>query len=297
MKLLFLLMTFFTPWLFAASTMVPADLTVKLRDTLSEHHWEPDSSPQRIAATLPEPRKESLAAIVRIVRNEIDAPLKGNEMDTILLARCAHVLRAASDEDAIMGAFGSSLLRIGAWTDSEAVAALSSCRDGKAVEAIAELAKLRFKQISPHIPQPASAWTEDQRRELMDLECSFLYAVKGLAMSANSSGKAIARELRDKYVKLYDGSRYHEDVLRSLEAEFGIDPLLRESSRSDGSRGRGLATALTSFRTTVQSKSKSPALMLPSSERRSASNVGAAIAVVIGSMVLLGFLIWFLRRK
>jgi hypothetical protein len=246
----------------------------------------------------PEQRKRLIAAVVQITTDAFNSPRPRSDADSHRIVTGAYVLRAASDNNATLAAFGSRLTEVEWPSFPPLIGALASCRDPRAVEAMADFARSRLKEIEPWPLESPPAWTDEQKRIAADTTLCFLGAVRGLAGSANPSGKAIARELRDKFVKLYDGSRLRDEILHTLEKGFGIDPLLRETAKQPAQRERApTATSSVMPKQPQQSKSKKPSSVPQSSQKQGQTGIGTAIAAVVLSLVILGVLIWFLRRK
>lgn len=277
---------------FAANVVAysPTDLVAKLREAGYGGDLGIENIAHYITAQTPEKRKELLDTLVQTVRHELDTPANKSESNSRVLEACASILKAVSNDGAILAAFGSGLNRVGTGCDEAAIDALSSCSDPKAVEVMTDFARFRFKQIKPWLPEPPPTITDDQKRVINDEALSFLYAVKGLASSRNDSGKAIAQTLRDEFVKLYDGSPHREEILRGLETDCGIDPLLREAAQHP-------PPSLPSSKRSQHSESEKPEPGTQPSRNEGVSSIGTAVAAVVASVVVLGSLIWFLRRK
>jgi len=212
-----------------------------------------------VAAASPEQRQTMLAVIVSVVQDTVKAP----SLDGVLMASCAHVLREASDDNATLAAFGDKLGKLGFKIDSVAIHALSSCRDARAVEIMAEYARARMTEMKQWLPGFPPSASDEQKRPWDDGAISCLETLKALATSANSSGKTVARKLRDEFLKLFDASPYREKLLQGLREE--LDPLLQAASQTPSPW--------------------SPVLCWP---------VWGAVAAVLG---FLGLLLWLMRRR
>ncbi|MBI5821147.1 MAG: hypothetical protein HZA88_19425 [Verrucomicrobia bacterium] len=203
----------------------------------------------------PDRRKKLLAAVVHITDGAFKTPEPKSDAVWNLIVTCAHILEAVADDDATVAAFASRLDEVYDASRPAVIRALARCRDPRAVDALAEYARARLKEISSQPLEFPLTWTQEQKQAAGEENIYFLFALSGLAHSANPSGKAVARELRDKYVKLYDGSHLRDGALRAL-MEFQIDPLLQDASK-----------------------------------------IWITVAAGIGGVIVLGILIWFLRRK
>lgn len=175
----------------------------------------------------PAQRKKLIAAVVQVTTDAFNSPQPRSDTDGHRIVTSAYVLRAVSDDEATLAAFGSHLTEVEWPPMPPIIGALASCRDPRAVKALAGFARLRLKQISQWPLESPPSWTDEQKRIACDSTLCFLCAVEGLANSANPSGKVVARELRDKFVKLYDGSSLRDEILHTLETSFRIDPALR----------------------------------------------------------------------
>ncbi len=245
----------------------------------------------------PEQRKRLLAAIVQITDEAFKTPEPKGYAILSLIVRSAHILEAVADDDATIAAFASHLGEVYYASLPAVIRALSRCRDPRAVDALAEYARVRLKEISSGPLEFPPTWTEEQRLTATITTADFLFALSGLAHSANPFGKAIARELRDKYIKLYEGSRLFDGRLRAL-AEFDIDPQLRGTAQPLISHGH--TTAISSPGLPKQSSPFKSAKSEPvpqSNRMPGTSKIWMAIAAGIGGVIVLGILIRFLRRK
>jgi len=258
---------------------------------------------KQISAATPEQRKAMLTAIVSIIRETVSKPWPTDRDPsdyTFTIARCAHVLREASDDGATLAAFGDNLNRIGVNCDAFVIEALSCCRDPRAVEVIAGHARARIKaikqcfvtkEIKKWFPDPPPSMTQDEIQTLGDQTRSFYSALKGLARSPNSFGRTVARELGEEFVKLYDGSPYRERVLQSLRTDTGIDLVSPDVEVSPhhipAAKPLPKRPLLPEERekTSEPEKPDLPTLAWP---------LWLASAVVLGLVVLL---LWFLRKK
>lgn len=274
------------------------NLVQRLRKDMIEMERPEDQIVPEIAAANPEQRRRMLAAVLQITNDAFKSPQPRSDVDGNLIVASAHLLMRVSDDETTLAAFGSRLNDVEWPSLSSVIGALTTCRDPRAVEAMADFARLRLKEISSWPVGYAPNWTEEQKWIAGNRKVNFLVAVKGLANSANPSGKVIARELRDKFVKFYDGSQYRDAILRMLETDIRIDPILRGTSPSAVPKGSVPATTSSRFpKQPQQSKNAKPTSVTLPSEKQGSSGMGMAIAVAIVSVVLLGVLIWFLRRK
>jgi hypothetical protein len=293
----------FTIVFFAAQATLAGESVNELAQRLEAimlHAERPDPEiVQEIASATPEQRRQLVAAVLRIVEPALRAPQPWNDANFRRIGVSASALAAASDDDAILATFGSNLSQVGFILEPSVILALSACRDPKAIEVMADLARLRFKEIQLWLPgPPPPTITEDQKRMVNDAALSFLNAVRGLASSRSGSGKVIAQKFRDDFVRLYDKSPAREEILRALEGEIGIDPLLRGTVDPVLSRVRASAAASpSSSEEPRSSKSEKPKPATHAGQEKSVTGIRAAIVPAIVSLVLLGLLIWFLRKK
>lgn len=253
---------------------------------------------KKIITADPKQRKRLIAAVVQITTDAFNSPQPRSEADSHRIVTSAYVLRAVSDDEATLAAFRSRLTEVEWPSMPPLIGALASCRDPRAVKALADFARSRLKEITQWPLESPPTWTDEQKRIATDTTLCFLSAVEGLANSANASGKVVARELRDRFVKLYDGSRLRDKILHMLETDFRIDSVLRDTAQPALSPGRAPnATSSLMPKQPQQSKSKKPASVPQPSEKQSGSKIEMAIAAAVVSVLVFGFLVWFLRRK
>ena len=192
---------------------------------------EPNRAAELIAAATPDLRKALLDAIVQIVRDVVSAPVPRSMEDNHRLVNCAGALRAASDDDATLAAFTGNLNRLDVWeVEHFAIEALSRCRNPRAVDLMGDLARARIKESRKWLPKLSPSASEAERTAAVAKATSLFSAIQGLAMSTNRSGKVVARQLRDVFIKLFDGNPYREALLRDIETE--LDPLLRAAPQT-----------------------------------------------------------------
>ncbi len=223
------LVVFVTQCSFAAESV--GGLAQRLEATMLDTEMAHRDIAQEIAASTPEQRKQKIAAIVEVVDTAFRKSQPRSDNNDVLIMVSADVLRAVSDEDAILAAFGSRLMQVGNRAQPAVIGALSVCRSPKAAEMIAALARLRLQEAKALLRQLPSgnSVTDDQRRTANNIMDSLFYALEGLARSDSESRKALARELRDECFKLFEGSPYQKTIAEALKTE--IDPLLHEIPR------------------------------------------------------------------
>ncbi len=253
---------------------------------------------EEIAAATPEQRRRLIAAICQVIEEEFNTPQASRKGDGIgVLGRCALALKNAGDESATIAAFGSRLTQVGFNAEGAVISALIVCRDPKAVEALAALGRFRLKQVKELVPplRSIASATDEQKRAADNIFDSLGDVIAGLTFGANSSGKPIAREFRDEIVKLIEGSPYQKEASKGL-AE--IDSYLREATEALPSGSRtSVAGQTTHAKQFQQTKTERSAVVTLSTQKQGRSSITTAIAVVVVSLVIVGLLIWFLRKK
>jgi len=253
---------------------------------------------EEIAAATPGQRKQMVAAIDQIIEGEFQLTQPSQKSDGIgVIGQCALVLKAVGDENATLEAFGARLpqvaSRVGFDAEQVVISALIQCRDPKAVETLADLGRLRLKQakeLGPPLGSAASA-SDEQKKFADNIVGSLGNVIVGLMLSANSSGRTVARELRDEFVKLIEGSPYQKEFSEGLER---LDSYLGEA------RPRSHAPVVDRIpqaEQPQQSKPKIPATDTQPGQKQGAAGIGTVIVVASVSLMFFGWLIWFLRRK
>lgn len=277
----------------AASQSVE-DVARQLRTTMMGTEGAPRVIVAEINAATPEQRQTLMIAIHQIVEDAFKATQPQSKDNGMFIAGFADVLGSLSDEKAILELYGSRLTQIDYDCEPSVLMAMAKCHDPQAVQAMADLAHLRLKQIKELLPQWQAmlSGTDKEKRAAEDMRISATFALMGLAMSVNASGKALARDLRDELIRLFEGSPYQKYVISSLANR--LDPLLHKASRSSHSDG---VVSRPLPKQPQQSKFVTPAPMSVSDQARGASKMGMVIAAVVAGVVIVGFLIWFLRKK
>ncbi|MBI5817769.1 MAG: hypothetical protein HZA88_02190 [Verrucomicrobia bacterium] len=234
-----------------------------------------------------------MVAIHQIVEDAFKTTQPRSEQDSDFIGGFASVLDYLSDEKSILELYGSRLTQIDYGPEPFVLMAMAKCHDPQAVQAMADLARLRLKQIRELLPQWQAmlSGTDKEKRAVEDMRISATFALMGLAMSVNASGKALAREFRDELIRLFEGSPYQKYVISSLAER--LDPLLRETGRSGRSAG---VVSRPLPKQPQQSKSVTTTPVSVSDQTRGASKIGMAIAAVVAGVVIVGFLIRFLRK-
>lgn len=275
-------------------TLVP-----RLRKTMQSVEMAHRVIAQEIAAATPEQREQLMTAIRFIIEEAFKTPLQARSRDdTGLIAGFSSVLEMVSDEDATLAAFGSRLTEVGFDAEESVMSALVRCHDPKAVEAIADFARLRQGQLGQLLQQlpPRVSRSDEQKKTYWNTKLSWLVALQGLALSANPSGKPLARELRDEFVGQLAGKPYREEFRRDLATE--LDPLLRVAPQSERPRsGTPAVTPAKTPKQTSQPVTEKPATMTPPEQTQPSGSVALWIVGAITAMILLSVLIWFLQKK
>ncbi|MFA5190399.1 MAG: hypothetical protein WC740_06720 [Verrucomicrobiia bacterium] len=250
---------------------------------------------EEITAATPEKRKLLAVAASQIIDDAFKVSPPWSIKHSNVIVASTDVLRALADEDAIVAAFASRLDKIppSADCETEVFFVLGRCHNPAAIEAIAKLARQRLKEITPWLPEPPPSTSEDQMKTIEAQVVSFLHAVEGLAASNSISGKNTARELRDEFFKLHKGVRNYEEI--RAEFTYRIDRFLEQGVQpSSQPGGTGAAVAQPSPN---QRASGTSAPMSVPERTQGAPKIGMAVAAGIGGVIVLGILIWFLRRK
>lgn len=255
---------------------------------------------ERITSATPEHRKALLAAIVRIHQEAMDGAVRHEGPDGSRVWVAAQLLRTASDDDSTLAAFRGSLNRIGGHDgeihDEFAIDALSKCLDPRAVEIMAAFARIRLKEMKELVSKLSPAASDDVRRAANVKTSDFMSALIGLARSANSSGKAVARQLREEVVKDEGKLPYGARFLERLAIE--LDPLLKDVPQPAlPRRGTPVAAQATKPKQLQQSKPEKPQTVTAIEQKQSSSSGTMLISGVLAALALLGVLIWFLRKK
>jgi len=205
-----------------------AAATPKQRTKLLGSHFAsdgPNRGAELMGAATPALRNTLLEATAQLVPHVLDRPIPRSMEDNHILVNCAGLLRAASDDNATLAAFAGNLDKLDTWVvEHYAIEALASCRDSRAVEVMAALATTRIRESAEWLAELSPSASEEQRTAGIGKVTSLFSATRGLAMSANSSAKAIASRYREEFIRLFDGHPYREALLRDIEAE--LDPLL-----------------------------------------------------------------------
>ncbi|MFZ2640162.1 MAG: hypothetical protein WA117_04165 [Verrucomicrobiia bacterium] len=270
------------------------DVARQLRTTMTGTEGAPRVIVAEINAATPEQRQTMMIAIHQIVEDAFKTAQPRSEQDIDFIAGFASVLGYLPDEKTILELYGSRLTQIDYDAEPFVLMAMAKCHDPQAVQAMADLARLRLKQIKELLPQWQAmlSGTDKEKRAVEDMRISATFALMGLATSVNASGKPLAREFRDELIRLFEGSPYQEYVISSLANK--LNPLLHKASRSGHSDGVVLPPPP---KQPQQSRPVSPAPVSVSDQTRGASKMGMVIAAVVAGVVIFGFLIWLLRKK
>jgi hypothetical protein len=161
----------------------------------------------------PVERQALLANLVTLISNELGGTPQAKS--GVSISNAAAALIAIGDEQAILSSFRSGVENIRPGEESDAVDALATCRDERAVAIIDGLARTRLGRLGEALIQSQD---QDQRRARSDLLGSFVQLLKGLAKSANPTGIVLAKQLRDDFAARY-GSDNGKLVLAAIDAE------------------------------------------------------------------------------
>jgi len=279
------------------SSQTDGDSTSQVRATLTTREKGHVKIAQQIARSTPEERKKLLAAIVLLAQSAMNTPPPRSSDDNYILDRCGWILREAADDSATLAAFGSDLSRIGnPFVEVSVIEALSTCRDSKAVELMAQFGRARLKESKEWLPGLLPSASKDETSTSGEKAKALFAAIQGLAKSANSTGKAIARELRDEFLRLFDGSPYRERMLEVLKAE--IDPLLQAPPNSGPSRSPAPAAwPVAQSKQISQAKPEQPLPAIAPAQKAESASTARLVIAVVAVLGLVGLLLWFLRKK
>lgn len=280
-----------------------AELVRRIRSTLDGVEMGDREVAAEFAAATPQQQKRLLAALSQIIEEEFKAPRRLKDQGVIgTIGACAQALEYIGDEPTIMAAFGSRLTQIEALfsyaAEVSAVVAVSRCRDRMAVDALADLARLRQKQLIELLPQlpPAGSRTDEQNEAYWITKQSWLYALEAMAGNPNPEGKPLARELRDEFTKLAPTLPYSDALLQDLAAK--VDPYLGDTIKRVRPRsGTPVGDRAEKSKQLQPSKAEQPATVTTSEPKPPSSGGMMWVAGVLATLVLLAALIWFLRKK
>lgn len=272
------------------------DLVRQLKATMVESETAHREIAEEIARASPERRALMMRAIGQVIEDALAVPQPRSRTEFCLVNVASGVLEHLSDEKAIMAAFGSRLIGAGFEFELPMLIALSRCRDPKAVEVIAELGRLRLEEMRAWLPDLTKAANAEQRRRQGDTVISLLHAMEALTFSKNSSGKDVARDLRNRFVKLIEHSPNRGKLLEYIESR--IDVGLQSHPRGNISKDRGGAdTSMMPSEMAPRGKLDTSVTLTQSRQKQGRSSIGTAIAAVVAGVAILGLLIWFRRNK
>jgi hypothetical protein len=171
-------------------------------------------------------RKELLAMIVDLVKAHLAKSATSN--NKIQFYNAVILLIDAGDEQAILDAFKDSIDNVGLGEVVEVVDALATCRGKEQTDIIEQLARDRLPILGDTL---ISSEIEEERYARKDLLGSFVRILIGLASSANPSGMARAKKIRDEFAVLYPSDN-GKRVLAAIDADLAkIVP--RQSASKD----------------------------------------------------------------
>jgi len=161
----------------------------------------------------PVERQALLANLVTLISNELGGT--SQTKSGVSIGNAAAALIAIGDEQAILSSFQSGIENMRPGDESDAVDALATCRDERAVAIIDGLARTRLGRLGETLIRSQD---EDERRARHHLLGSFVQLLMGLAKSANPKGIVLAKQLRDDFAARY-GSDNGKLVLAAIDAE------------------------------------------------------------------------------
>jgi hypothetical protein len=171
-------------------------------------------------------RKELLAMIVQLVKDDLAKPQVFNKSSDRVTTAAAHVFVATGAEQAMLDAFKENLDNTRPGELIEIVESLAACRGEEQTDIIERLARDRLPILGDTL---ISSEIEAEKYARNDLLGSFSRILMELASSANPTGMASAKKIRDEFAVLYPSAN-GKLVLAAIDAELAKATPRRSSS-------------------------------------------------------------------
>ena len=234
----------------------------------------------------PVERQALLANLVTLISNELGGT--SQTKSGVSIGNAAAALIAIGDEQAILSSFQSGIENMRPGDESDAVDALATCRDERAVAIIDGLARTRLGRLGEALIQSQD---QDERRARHHLLGSFVQLLMGLAKSANPKGIVLAKQLRDDFAARYESDN-GKLVVTAIDAE--LAKVTPPKSSAVDAPSTSTTTSLPSAKPASPPKAPEAKAVTTPAEQPTSSTPWSVVAVLI---VAAFGLLWLLVKN